>query len=256
MAASGTSPLSYQWQRNSVNIAGATSSSYTLSSAQVSDSGSGFRCRVTNSFGTATSNVATLTVINNAQPVATIVAPAAGALYSGGQVITYSGTGTDAEDGTLPASAFTWEIVFHHDTHTHPFIGPTSGSTGGTFTVPRTGETSADVWYRIRLTVRDSAGLTRTTERDLRPRTAQVTLASSPSGLSLTLDGQPIVAPHTFLGVVGIERTVSAPTPQTSGSRTYDFVGWSDGGTQTHTISTPASTTTITATYSRRRGRG
>ena len=31
-------------------------------------------------------------------------------------------------------TAFTWQIDFHHDTHTHPFIVPTSGSTGGTFT--------------------------------------------------------------------------------------------------------------------------
>jgi glucose/arabinose dehydrogenase len=256
VAASGTSPLSYQWQRNSVNIAGATSPSYTLSNAQLSASGSGFRCRVTNSFGTVTSNTATLTVINNTLPVATIVAPAAGALYSGGQVIMYSGTGTDAEDGTLPAAAFTWQIVFHHDTHTHPFIGPTSGSRGGTFTIPRTGETSTNVWYRIYLTVRDSAGLTRTTQRDIKPRTVQVTLASSPSGLSLTLDGQPKIAPHTFLAVVGMQRTLGAPTPQILAPKTYDFLRWSDGGTQTHTIITPASATTITATYSRRRGSG
>ena len=32
---------------------------------------------------------------------------------------------TDPEDGTLPASAFTWRVDFHHDTHTHPFIAPT-----------------------------------------------------------------------------------------------------------------------------------
>jgi glucose/arabinose dehydrogenase len=255
VAASGTSPLSYQWQRNGVNIAGATSPSYTLSSAQLSDSGSGFRCRVTNSFGTVTSNAAILTVINNALPVATIVAPAAGTLYSGGQVITYSGTGTDAEDGTLPASAFTWKIDFHHDTHTHPFMGTTSGSKGGTFTVPRTGETSTNVWYRIYLTVRDSAGLTRTTQRDIRPRTVQVTLASSPSGLSLTLDGQPRIAPHTFLAVVGMQRALGAPSPQTLAPKTYDFLQWSDGGTQTHTIITPASATTITATYGRHRGK-
>ena len=66
----------------------------------------------------------TLTVVNNVLPVPTITSPAQGRLYSGGESFTYSGTASDAEDGTLPASAFTWEIVFHHDTHTHPFIGP------------------------------------------------------------------------------------------------------------------------------------
>jgi glucose/arabinose dehydrogenase len=256
VAASGTLPLGYQWQRNSANISGATSSSYTMANAQLSDSGSVFRCVVTNSFGTATSNSATLTVAGNASPVPTIVAPAQGTLYSGGQVIAYSGTATDAEDGTLPATAFTWEIVFHHDTHTHPAMAPVSGSTGGTFAIPAIGETSANVWYRIHLSVRDSAGRTSTTFRDLLPRTAQVTLASSPSGLSLTLDGQPVVAPFTFTGVVGVQRTVGAPTPQRSGPKTYDFLRWSDGGAQTHTIATPASNATITATYSKRKGRG
>jgi len=255
VAASGVTPLSYQWQRNTVNVSGATSPTYTLSNAQLSDSGSQFRCVVTNSYGGATSNTATLTVLGNTRPVPTIISPAQGALYSGGQMITYSGSATDAEDGTLTASAFTWEIVFHHDTHTHPFIGPLTGTTGGTFTIPTTGETASNVWYRIRLTVRDSAGQTNTTSRDIMPRKVQVTLTTTPSGLSLTLDGQPIDAPYTFTGVVGIRRTIGAPSPQGVGSRIYDFVSWSDGGAATHTIATPASDTTFTATYRKRKGK-
>ena len=80
--------------------------------------------------------------------------------YHGGDVIQYSGTGTDADDGNLPASAFTWQVDFHHDTHTHPFIPAFSGTTSGTFTIPTTGEVATDVWYRIHLTVKDSTGLT------------------------------------------------------------------------------------------------
>lgn len=62
VAASGSTPLTYQWQRNTVPIGGATSPSYTLSSPTLADSGAKFRCVVTNAFGTATSNEATLTV--------------------------------------------------------------------------------------------------------------------------------------------------------------------------------------------------
>ena len=62
VSASGTAPLSYQWQRNMTNISGANSSSYTISSTTASDNGAKFRCVVTNAFGTATSNEATLTV--------------------------------------------------------------------------------------------------------------------------------------------------------------------------------------------------
>ncbi|HYR74724.1 MAG TPA: PQQ-dependent sugar dehydrogenase [Pyrinomonadaceae bacterium] len=61
VAASGSAPLSYQWQRNMVDISGATSSSYTLSSTTLADNGAKFRCVVSNSFGNATSNEATLT---------------------------------------------------------------------------------------------------------------------------------------------------------------------------------------------------
>jgi glucose/arabinose dehydrogenase len=66
VVASGNPPLSYQWQRNQQNISGATSSSYTLPSASFADNGAVFRCIVTNAFGNATSNAATLTV--NAPP--------------------------------------------------------------------------------------------------------------------------------------------------------------------------------------------
>ena len=62
VGAIGTAPLSYQWQRNMVNINGANGSSFTLASPVLADSGAKFRCVVTNAFGSATSNEATLTV--------------------------------------------------------------------------------------------------------------------------------------------------------------------------------------------------
>jgi glucose/arabinose dehydrogenase len=62
VVANGSATLTYQWQRNQVNISGATSSTYMIASTALSDNGAKFRCVVTNSFGTATSNEATLTV--------------------------------------------------------------------------------------------------------------------------------------------------------------------------------------------------
>jgi glucose/arabinose dehydrogenase len=249
VSASGAAPLRYQWRRNGANIAGATAQNYTIGAVAQSDDGARFSVVVTNDLGSATSADAVLTVTANQAPTATIVQPAAGTLYAGGMVISYSGTGSDPETGSLPASAFTWQVDFHHDTHTHPFMAPTSGATGGTFTIPTTGETSANVWYRIYLTVRDAAGLTHTTQRDVLPRKVQLTLAASPVSLELRLDGQPVTTPTTFEAVVGIVRTIGAPTPQTSGSTTYEFVSWSDGGAASHNVSTPAANTTYTATY-------
>ncbi len=249
VSAAGSPPLSYQWQRNGTDIAGATSSSHTTPPAAPADSGAQFRCVVTNGFGTATSSAATLTVTSNTAPTAAIAAPPAGAQYNAGDTIAYSGTGTDAEDGTLPASAFTWWIDFHHNTHTHPALPAASGATGGSYTIPATGETSDGVWYRIHLRVTDSGGLTHETTRDVTPRKSTLSLRTSPPGLQVTLDGQTVTTPVDVPGVVGMQRTLGVVTPQVSGSTTWQFASWSDGGAQTHAISTPAASTTYTATF-------
>jgi hypothetical protein len=67
--AGGTAPLSYQWQKNSVNIGGATDTSYTTPVTTLVDSGAQFRCAVTNSLGSDTSSQATLTVTTQSPTV-------------------------------------------------------------------------------------------------------------------------------------------------------------------------------------------
>jgi hypothetical protein len=250
VSASGTTPLSYQWQRNGANISGATAASFTIASAQNADDGDAFRCRVSNAYGNVMSNAAILGVTPSLAPVAGISSPLAGTTYSGGQTISYSGTGTDPEDGNLPASAFEWEIVLHHDTHTHPFLAPTTGSKSGSFIVPRTGHTEDNVWYRIHLTVTDSDGLSHSVFRDVIPRKTTMTFVTVPSGLQITLEGQPLTTPATVVGVEGIERTLGVISPQTKSGTTYTFASWSDGGAATHDILTPVSNTTFTATFS------
>ena len=246
--ASGPAPLSYQWQRNGVNISGATAQDYSLVAA-AGDNGARFRAIVSNSFGNVLSNEATLTVTSNRAPTGTITQPAVGTLYNGGSVISYAGTATDPENGTLPASAFTWRVDFHHDTHSHPFVPSTSGVRSGSFTAAKTGHTETNVWYRIFLTVRDSAGATHTTFRDVQPRKVNLTIATNPAGLQLRLDAQPVSTPRTFGSVVGVVRGLGAPATQVAGGRTYEFVSWSDGGAASHNISTPATNRTYTANY-------
>ncbi len=73
IAASGTD-LTYQWQidRNDgngwVNIDGATATSYTTSTVDISCNGFKYQCVVSNSAGTDTSNTAVLTVTENTTP--------------------------------------------------------------------------------------------------------------------------------------------------------------------------------------------
>jgi glucose/arabinose dehydrogenase len=247
VTASGTPLLSYQWFRNGIVIPGATSRTYTIQSAVAADDGALFRVLVSNDFGLVISLPAMLTVLNT-PPVGTITLPLTGAKYSAGQTVIYAGTGQDLEDGALPPSAFTWWVDFHHDTHTHPFLPPTSGAMGGSFVVPTTGETSANVWYRIYLQVTDSRGLSHTSFRDVTPRTVQITLTSVPSALQVTLDGQPHTTPFTITGVVGMTRSLGIVTPQVK-ILTWGFLRWSDLGASTHDINTPATSVTYTATF-------
>jgi glucose/arabinose dehydrogenase len=248
VSASGTPTLRYQWRRNDANISGATAATYTIPSPTLSDHGATFRAIVTNDHGSATSNAAILTVSSNQRPTAAIVQPAIGTLYSGGDLVVFAGSGADQEDGDLPAAAYTWQVDFHHNDHIHPFMQPTGGMTGGSVTIPTGGETSANVWYRIYLTVRDSEGATDTTFRDVLPRKSRVTLATNPPGLQLKLDGAPVTAPISFDGVVGIVRSVEAVSPQTVDGVRWAFESWSDGGASIHDIATPATDTTYTAT--------
>ena len=249
VVASGTAPLSYQWQRNNVDISNATSASYTLTNAQLSDSNALFRCVVTNSFGTVNSNNAQLTVTANNPPVANITAPAHGSLYIAGTTINYSGTGSDPEEGDLVASRFTWWVDLHHDDHAHPHVQPVSGSKTGSFTIPASGETDDNQWYRIYLRVTDSGNLQNTTFVEIFPRKASITLASNPAGLQLRLDGAAVTAPFTFVGIAGMIRSLEAVSPQSFNGNSYNFVSWSDGGARIHNITIPTSNTTYTATF-------
>lgn len=115
------------------------------------------------------------------------------------------------------------------------------GGKSGSFDVSASGETSAAVYFRIHVTVRDADGATYSTFRDVRPRTVNVTLTTAPTGLQLLLDGQPVTSQATFTGVVGVQRTLEAPSPQTVGETSYGFAGWSDGGARSHSSASPTS---------------
>lgn len=160
-----------QWQRNGADIPGATAASYTLPSVTQADNQASFTAVVRNAYGSTSSNPATLTVTTNRSPVAAITNPPEGGSFSPGDTITYAGTGTDAEDGALPPAAYTWQIDFMHDTHSHPFMAATSGATGGTLTVPAFEADAANTWFRLSLSVKDSQGQTGTAIRDIYPRT-------------------------------------------------------------------------------------
>lgn len=197
-------------------------------------------------------------VVGNRAPSPSITAPAAGATYRAGDTIAFAGAASDPEDGTLPASALSWSIVFHHADHVHPFLGPIDGTDSGSFTVPTSGEDAVDVFYRVRLRATDSGSplgtdgrLVAETWRDVVPEVQDVRVDASPSGfgLVLSIDGHPNAAPWALPSVVNFPRALSAPETQFLGGATWEFVSWSNGGAREQTIATPATATTFVATY-------
>ncbi|MEO5570691.1 MAG: PQQ-dependent sugar dehydrogenase [Bacteroidia bacterium] len=251
VSVSGTSPFSYQWKKNGTNISGATNSIYSISSAMLSHAGN-YSVYVSNTAGNITSNSATLIVTTtNSPPSGSINTPLAGTTYAGGSIINFSGSANDPEDGTLAASAYKWLVEFHHNTHIHPGPSVSSAVTSGSFTIPNSGETSPNVFYRLYLIVTDSQGAKDSSYRDIIPRTSTIILNTNPQGLQVTLDGQPFATPYTFIGVEGMLRTISVSSSVTiNNALNYNYVSWSQGGKRTKTFSTPVNNVTYTANFS------
>lgn len=187
-------------------------------------------------------------VAETSNPVPTIETPTAGMQYRGGQTFEYSGSGIDGEGTVLGAEAFTWKMEFHKPSGITA-VWTRTGSQSGSFTVPTTGETSANVFYRLILTVRDVQGKTGTTFIDIPPYTSIVTLTTEPSGLIIELDSKPVVTPLSFEAVEGRKRTIRVVNPQTKDGVTYNFSHWLHGGGTYQSITVPADDITITAVY-------
>jgi glucose/arabinose dehydrogenase/PKD repeat protein len=203
--------------------------------------------RVTDSHGASDTDSVTITVGNTA-PTATIDTPAAGTTWKVGDVIPFSGSATDAQDGPLPASALSWRLTMQHcpsNCHSHD-IQTFSGTASGSFNAP---DHEYPSYLELTLTATDSGGLTDTTTLRLDPRTVVLTFQTNPGGLQLTVNGASARTSFTRTVIIGSKNTVIATTPQQKGKRRYEFVSWSDGGAQTHDIFAPAVATTYTARY-------
>jgi hypothetical protein len=77
-----------------------------------------------------------------------------------------------------------------------------------------------------------------------------VTVTTSPANLSITVDGTTYTAPQSFNWAVGSSHTLNTTSPQSGPSGTqYVWSTWSQGGTQSQTVTAPSSSTTYTANF-------
>jgi glucose/arabinose dehydrogenase len=207
--------------------------------------------KVTDSDGLFDLDTITINVSGNNAPTATISTPSSSTLWQVGQVISFSGSAMDQEDGTMPASALTWTLLMHHcpsTCHVHT-LQQFVGVANGTFTAP---DHEYPSHLELKLTATDSGGLQNTKSVLLNPQTVELRFRSRPTSavFNLGLNGTTAPAPFNRRVIVGSQNTISAPTPQIVNGIRYAFSSWSDGGAQTHTITAPAlAFQTYTATF-------
>ena len=208
--------------------------------------------QVTDSHGATATTTRTITP-GDTPPTATITTPSAGLTWKVGDPIAFSGSATDAESGSLPASSLSWDV----NLLTCDALGsdcvirsnqPFNGVSSGTVVAPDwSGE--GNTLLEFRLTATDPGGLTDVKTLRLTPQKVTLTFQSNPSGLSLGYGSTVGTTPFTRTVIVNSNTSISAPSPQSLGASSYQFTSWSDGGATSHNLTVPATATTYTATY-------
>ena len=184
VAASGSEPLSYKWQEsnssgNWADISGATDATYTTGATTTSMSGYQYRCVVSNSAGSVTSEVATLTVNEPAPTTYTITAD-----------VTPSGAGTATSDKTTATAGDTVKLTatansgyrFTGWTFSDNITGADSSSANTTFTMPAGNVTvTANFKQVYTVTVNVSGNGTAIADKNTAAAGETVTLTATPN---------------------------------------------------------------------------
>jgi glucose/arabinose dehydrogenase len=243
-------PLSYSWDLNGDGTFGdatGPTASYTYTTAGVYHPS----LRVTDTQGASDTASATVTA-GNTPPTATIDSPLPSLTWKVGDTVNFAGHATDAQDGSLPASALNWSLIIHHcftptNCHTH-MVANFTGVDSGSFSAP---DHQYPCWLELQLTATDSGGLTSTTSVRLDPKTVVLRFKTLPLGvvLHLVVNEARHKTPFSVRVVIGSANTVSARSPQWFNHSRYHFSTWSDGGARSHTVTAPAANTTYTATF-------
>jgi len=205
------------------------------------------RLQVTDGDGATATDTLVISA-DNTPPTATIAAPPPSTTWTVGQVIAFTGSATDPQQGPLPSSALSWSLILHHcpaDCHQHT-LQDFPGVSSGSFAAP---DHEYPSHLELRLTATDAGGLTDIESVLLHPKTVALSFQSSPSGLQLTVGSSSGTAPFVRTVIVGSNNSLSAPSPQSLGGDQYTFSSWSDGGAQSHNITAPGSPASYLATY-------
>ncbi len=185
---------------------------------------------------------------DNGSPTAAIQSPPASLTWKVGDIIAFSGTGSDPQDGILPPSAFAWTILIHHcpsDCHIHIYQ-TFNGVKSGSFPAP---DHEYPSYLEIQLLVTDSDGNTGSASVSIQPQTVGLPFLTVPTGLQLSVGTLTAVAPFTDTVIVNSMNQLVAAPMQGAYPVIWEFASWSDGGAAAHVITAPATPVSYTATY-------
>ena len=206
--------------------------------------------------GTSSGTATTQVVVGSSPPNASILSPVLNAKYNAGATISFSGSATDATDGTLPPSAFSWQVDFIANGVVQPFYtlevpGPfysATGVSGGSFQIPNDVSNTPSTFYRLTMTATDSLGLTTTVVRDIHPNLTSWAVHSNVSGAMVSVDGTLQSTPYTTSDVVGVQHVLIGFPAQVLGGTQYRLNGWTNGSGQSVTFTSGATAATYTQT--------
>jgi glucose/arabinose dehydrogenase len=240
----GPQPLSYMWSFGDGQSSTDPSPTHTYSARGL------YQAHLTVSDGADPTSSPLIPITVGHAPIPTIITPAPQTPYNAGDTISFSGSATDAEDGPLPASAFSWTITLVHLTHTHNVEGPIPGITSGSFEVPISGHDPENTHFRVDLTVTDSDGIPATTSVHLSPNLSPLSFDSFPAGIPVFIDGRALQTPRVYQSLVGFHHQISAQLMFTLNGVEYDFRQWSNGQPATFDYISPEGGDMLTAMYS------
>jgi hypothetical protein len=226
VTATGTAPLTYQWQENGVAISGATATSYTTPATTTSDNGTQFTVVVSNSQGSATSSAATLSV-----GTTTLVAPAITTQPSGKSILAgQTATFQVGASGTGPLS-YQWRkngtVI--------------SGATSTSYTTPTT--TTSDNGSQFTVVVSNTAGSATSNAATLTVNASTYALSASPTSLSFgSID-------TGAASTLGVTLTNSGNSSLTISGVSSTGSGFSASNVSSNTVLAPGQSATLNVTF-------
>lgn len=225
VAATGTSPLAFQWKKNGTAVSGANSSTYTTPPATSADNNDQFTAEVSNTAGNATSNAAVLTVATAAVAPA-ITSQPAGQSVIAGNTASFSVAAT----GTAPLT-YQWS---KNGT-------PISGAASSSYTTPA--ETTTDNNAKFTVAVTNSAGTATSNAAALTVSAATLLLNSSASSIGFGSVNLSSTGTQTVTLTNAGNSNVSISNITVSGA------GFNASGVSSGEILTPGQKVTLTATF-------